>query len=67
MFMFKSLSVSRRELEAIANGDIDFETGAQGLARNFNTAHVSGSADGVLCMFELAVDDPSVVIFSLIK
>lgn len=26
-----------------------------------------GSADGVLCMFELAVDDPDVTIFSLIK
>ena len=67
VFMFKNLSASRRELEAIANGDIGFEAGAQGLARSFNTAHVSGSADGVLCMFELVVDDPSVVIFSLIK
>ncbi|MCF7534033.1 nucleoid-associated protein [Pseudomonas petrae] len=67
VFMFKDFSSSRRELEAIARGDNLFEAGAQGLARSFNAAHVSGSADGVLCMFELEVDDPAIVIFSLIK
>ena len=67
VFMFKNHSSTKQQLETIANGEATFERGAQALALNFNNKHVGGSADGVLCMFELAVDDPDVTIFSLIK
>lgn len=67
VFMFKIFSTTRREIEAIANGDTSFERGAQSLALSFNTQHVISSADGVLCMFELTVKDPDVKIYSLIK
>ncbi|WP_235810094.1 hypothetical protein [Pseudomonas syringae group genomosp. 3] len=67
VFMFKAVSPARQEIESIAGGDISFEHGAQSLAASFNRQHVGGSADGVLCMFELAVADPDVKIYSLIK
>lgn len=67
VFMFKSVSTTRQEIESIASGDVSFEHGAQSLAASFNRKHVGGSADGVLCMFELEVADPDVKIYSLIK
>lgn len=67
VFTFMTNSVTKIELEAIADGSLTFERGAQSLARSFNTKHVGGSADGVLCMFELDVGEPDTVIFSLIK
>ncbi|MFK1548917.1 nucleoid-associated protein [Pseudomonas aeruginosa] len=67
VFTFKTNSTTRIELEAIAGGSVTFERGAQSIARSFNTQHVVGSADGVLCMFELSVDEPNTVIYSLIK
>lgn len=67
VFMFKAVSSTRKEIEAIANGDTSFVKGAQGLAGSFHRQHVVGSADGVLLMFELAVSDPDVKIYSLIK
>lgn len=67
VFMFKAVSTTRNEIEGIATGATPFVIGAQGLAASFNRAHVVGSADGVLLMFELSVKDPSVKIYSLIK
>lgn len=67
VFMFKAVSTTRNEIEAIAIGATSFVLGAQSLAASFNRAHVVGSADGVLLMFELSVKDPSVKIYSLIK
>ncbi|MEN5107339.1 hypothetical protein ABE521_00555 [Pseudomonas sp. TWI672] len=67
VFMFKAVSVTRNEVEAIASADTSFVAGAQALAASFNRAHVGGSADGVLLMFELSVADPDVKIYSLIK
>lgn len=67
VFMFKKVSTTRQEVESIAVGDVTFEHGAQSLAASFNRQHVVGSADGVLCMFELNVADPDVKIYSLIK
>ena len=67
VFMFKAVSVTRKEVEAIASGDTSFVAGAQALAASFNRAHVGGSADGVLLMFELSLADPDVKIYSLIK
>lgn len=67
VFMFKAVSTTRTEIEAIAAGDAPFVDGAQSLAASFNRAHVGGSADGVLLMFELSVEDPDVKIYSLIK
>lgn len=67
IFMFKTVSTTRQEIESMASGDVSFEHGAQSLAASFNRQHVSGSADGVLCMFELGVADPDVKIYSLIK
>ncbi|MBN4172932.1 hypothetical protein GSU75_00102 [Pseudomonas savastanoi pv. phaseolicola] len=67
IFMFKTVSTTRQEIESMASGDVSFEHGAQSLAASFNRQHVSGSADGVLCMFELGVSDPDVKIYSLIK
>lgn len=67
VFMFKAVSTTRNEIEAIATGATPFVIGAQSLAASFNRAHVVGSADGVLLMFELSVKDPSVKIYSLIK
>lgn len=67
VFMFKKVSPTRQEVESIASGDVTFEHGAQSLAASFNRQHVGGSADGVLCMFELEVADPEVKIYSLIK
>jgi hypothetical protein len=67
VFTFKTTSTTKVELEAIADGVETFERGAQSLARSFNTKHVGGSADGVLCMFELEVDTPGTIIYSFIK
>lgn len=67
VFMFKAVSTTRNEIEAIAAGEKSFVDGAQSLAASFNRQHVVGSADGVLLMFELAVKDPDVKIYSLIK
>lgn len=67
VFMFKKVSTTRQEVESIAVGDVTFEYGAQSLAASFNRQHVVGSADGVLCMFELEVAEPDVKIYSLIK
>lgn len=67
VFMFKNHSSTKQQIEMIASGGNTFERGAQALALNFNNKHVGGSADGVLCMFELGVADPDVTIFSLIK
>ncbi|QHG66417.1 nucleoid-associated protein [Pseudomonas putida] len=67
IFMFKAVSTTRHEIEAIASGATPFVDGAQSLAASFNRAHVGGSADGVLLMFELSVKDPNVKIYSLIK
>ncbi|MBC9250982.1 hypothetical protein A9179_11895 [Pseudomonas alcaligenes] len=67
IFSFKTTSTTRKEIEAIATGVETFERGAQSLARNFNGQHVGGSADGVLCMFELSVSDSQTKIYSLIK
>lgn len=67
IFSFKKISTTRDEIQAIATGAISFERGGQSLARSFNSQHVGGSADGVLCMFELSVDDPQTKIYSLIK
>ncbi|MDH1922545.1 hypothetical protein N5I18_26120 [Pseudomonas juntendi] len=67
VFTFKTNSTTKIELEAIADGSTTFERGAQSLARAFNTLHKGGSADGVLCMFELDVGSADTVIYSLIK
>lgn len=67
VFMFKAVSTTRDEIEAIATGATPFVDGAQSLAASFSRAHVGGSADGVLLMFELSVKDPNVKIYSLIK
>jgi hypothetical protein len=67
VFTFKAASSTRAEIEEIASAKKTFERGAQSLALSFNQKHVSGSADGVLFMFELEVEDPSVVIYSFIK
>ncbi|GFM52729.1 hypothetical protein PSCICE_39960 [Pseudomonas cichorii] len=67
VFMFRAVSTTRSEIEAIATGATTFVDGAQSLAASFNRAHVGGSADGVLLMFELSVKDPNVKIYSLIK
>lgn len=67
IFRFKSASTTRNQVEAIAKADVTFEYGAQKLALSFNSQHLFTSADGVLCMFELAVEDPHTKIYSLIK
>lgn len=67
VFSFKANSSTRFELENIAKGLNTFERGAQSLALSFNQKHVGGSADGVLCMFELSVTDLQTKIYSLIK
>ena len=67
VFSFRTNSTTKIELESIVDGTTTFERGAQSLSRGFNTLHVGGSADGVLCMFELDVGTPDTVIFSLIK
>jgi len=67
IFSFLETSTTRDEIEAIASGTSTFKRGGQSLARGFNTLHTGGSADGVLCMFELGVDDPDTRIYSFIK
>lgn len=64
---FKSVSTTSNQIEAIANRAVTFEYGAQKLALSFNSQRMFTSADGVLCMFELAVDDPHIKIYSLGK
>lgn len=67
IFSFSKTSSTRDGLESIADGTTTFKRGGQSLARSFNTKHKGGSADGVLCMFELTVDDPDTKIYSFIK
>nr|WP_242070516.1 nucleoid-associated protein [Pseudomonas mohnii] len=67
VFSFKTNSTTKIELESITDGSATFERGAQSLARAFNTLHKGGSADGVLCMFELDVGIADTAVFSLIK
>ncbi|WP_236217274.1 nucleoid-associated protein [Pseudomonas rhodesiae] len=67
VFMFKAVSQTRNEMEAIAKGETTFEHGAQSLAASFHRKHIGGTADGVLCMFELTTDDAEVKFYSLVK
>lgn len=67
VFTFDAQSATRDKLQDIAGAKDTFERGAQALAMSFNSAHVSGSSDGALFMFEMTVRDPAVRIYSLIK
>ncbi|MFL9812914.1 nucleoid-associated protein [Stutzerimonas sp. VN223-3] len=67
VFSFKTNSTTRLALESIAQGSTTFQRGAQSLSRAFNTLHRGGSADGVLCIFELDVGVADTVVYSFIK
>lgn len=67
IYSFEENSGTKRQIELIATGAINFETGAQALAREFSRLHVGSSRDGALFFFELSTHDPQTKIYSLIK
>lgn len=64
---FEEKSGTKDILQQIAAGTVTFEQGAQELSRRFSKDHVGSSRDGAFFVFELETDDPSVILFSLIK
>ena len=67
VFSFEEKSLTKAQIERIAKGEDDFETGAQNLAREFARFHDGTSRKGAFFIFELATDVPKTKIFSLIK
>lgn len=67
VYSFKEASQTKACIERIARGEDNFESGAQQLSRDFSGRHVGASKDGAFFIFELATDDPTVKIYSLIK
>ncbi len=60
-------SQTKTQIEQMASGQTDFETGGQSLSREFSRFHHGGSRDGAFFVFELGTSDPDVRIYSLIK
>ncbi|WP_292394248.1 nucleoid-associated protein [Mesorhizobium sp.] len=67
VFGFEKKSLTKAQIERIAKGEDDFETGAQNLAREFARFHDGTSRKGAFFIFELATDVPKTNIYSLIK
>jgi hypothetical protein len=67
VFGFEEKSQTKAQIERIAIGADDFETGAQSLAREFARFHDGTSRRGAFFIFELANEAPNVKIYSLIK
>ena len=67
VFGFEDKSLTKAQIERIAKGEDDFETGAQNLAREFARFHDGTSRKGAFFIFELATDVPKTKIYSLIK
>ena len=67
VFSFEEKSLTKAQIERIAKGEDDFETGAQNLAREFARFHDGTSRKGAFFIFELATDVPKTKIYSLIK
>lgn len=67
IFAFDPNSHTKQRLEQIASGEDGFESGCQGLSREFARLHPGSSRDGAFFIFELATADEDVRIYSLIK
>jgi len=67
VFRFEPDSATRDLLATIASHPEEFEPGAQALSRRFAEMHNARSLEGAFFIFELAVEDPDVRIYSLIK
>ncbi|MCO4317819.1 hypothetical protein M8997_011565 [Phyllobacterium sp. 21LDTY02-6] len=67
VFSFEEESLTKTQIERIAKGEDDFETGAQNLAREFARFHDGTSRKGAFFIFELATDVLKTKIYSLIK
>jgi hypothetical protein len=67
VFGFDPKSSTKTQIERIANGADDFETGAQTLAREFSRFHDGTSRKGAFFIFELETEVSNSRIFSLIK
>lgn len=65
--VFEPASNTKAQLERISTGTVGFEEAAQALSRDFSRLHVGTSREGAFFIFEIATDDPSVRIYSLIK
>lgn len=67
VFRFKSESSTKQHLEKIADGGLQFSRGSAQLARDFDSRHVGQSSSGAFFSFELAVEDPTVKLFAMLK
>lgn len=67
VFDFDPNSQTKTQLQRMASGADTFERGAQALSREFARFHGGSSRAGAFFVFELACQDPSVRLYSLIK
>lgn len=67
VYRFDEISNTRDTIEAIASHTIDFEDGAQDLAREFCRFHRGGTRDGAFFVFELRMADENVCLYALMK
>lgn len=67
VYQFEDVSTTRSTIENIASRTVDFESGAQSLARDFCQLHKAQVKDGAFFVFELGVDDDAVTIYALVK
>lgn len=67
VFEFKPTSDTRTELQQIALGQQDFESGSQNLARRFANLHIGHVKEGAFFIFDLGVRNEAVRIYSMIK
>lgn len=67
LFTFDPASETKATIGEIAQGALNFEEGAQRLARDFSGRHGGASVDGVLFMFELSSNQPQTSLYSIVK
>lgn len=67
VYRFSDISTTRNTIESIAVRQIDFESGAQSLAREFCRFHRGSTRDGAFFVFELAVDNENIRLYALMK
>lgn len=67
VFEFKPASDTKTELQQIALGAQDFQSGCQNLARRFANLHLGHVKEGAFFIFELEVQNEAVRIYSMIK
>ncbi|CAB4325007.1 nucleoid-associated protein [Brucella sp. 191011898] len=67
VYQFEEVSTTRNTIESIASRTVDFQVGAQELARDFCRLHKAQAKDGAFFVFELGVDDENIKIYALVK